>query len=417
MSHTPLLQEDSSLEPVFVARQPVFQKDMGIWGYELLFRGEVASSAAHFQDPETATSKVIADGFAIAQAGMAPETKVLINFTERMIKEDAPFALPAGHVVEILEDVPPSAEILRKCHELKTDYLLAMDDYTGHTGYDALINLVDIIKIDVLHMDHEKVARVVNELRPFSGLLLAEKVEDHAMFELTRDMGFDLFQGFFFSKPITVSGKKLGANEISKLELLRELEKSHFDPQVFSEIIQKDVAISYRLLSSLNSPGMNLLHRVQSISHAVRLLGERRVRQWVRILIMADFASSSINRELVQLSATRACFLGELAKECTPPFEQDTMFLLGLFSLLDTILNQDMAQALSHLSLDSAVMDTLLGERTKARDWLDLAVFYEHGKWESVDHLTQELGVSHFLVAKTYSRALGQSCQLLGEDF
>lgn len=404
-------------EPVCVARQPVFQRDMGIWGYELLFRGEVASSAAHFRDPETATSQVIADGFTIAQAGMAPGTKVLINFSEKMLKEDAPFALPSGHVVELLEDVPPSEDILRKCREFKKDHLLAADDYTGGSGYSPILNLVDIVKVDVLHMEHEKLARVAKELEDFGVLLLAEKVEDHAMFELTKDLGFDLFQGFFFSKPVTVSGKKLGANEISKLELLRELEKSHFDPQTFSQIIQRDVAISYRMLSSLNSPGMGLLHRVQSISHAVRLLGERRVRQWVRILIMADFASNSINRELVQLATTRACCLKELSNVCSPPFEQDTMFLLGLFSLLDTILNQDMAQALSHLSLDSAIADTLLGESTEARNWLDLAIAYEMGEWETVDNLTEKLGMSSFLVASAYTRALSQSSQFLGDGF
>lgn len=403
-------------EPVCVARQPVFQKDMDIWGYELLFRGKATSSGAHFQDPETATSQVIADGFVIAQAGMAPGTKVLINFSERMIQEDAPFAMPAGHVVELLEDIPPSEEILRKCRELKTNYLLAADDYTGDATYHPLISLVDIVKVDVLHMEREEVTRLVDELKGFGGLLLAEKVEDHAMFELTRDLGFDLFQGFFFSKPATISGKKLSANEISKLELLRELEKSHFDPQTFSQIIQRDVAVSYRLLSSINSPGMGLLHRIQSISHAVRLLGERRVRQWLRVLIMADFASNSKNRELVQLSTTRAFFLLELANACNPPFEQDSMFLLGLFSLLDTILNQDMAQALSHLCLDSAMEGTLLGENTEARNWLDLAIAYEQGEWETVDELVEKLDISRFLVASASNKALNQSSQFLEND-
>ena len=403
-------------EPVCVARQPVFQRDMGIWGYELLFRGKETSSGAHFQDPETATSQVIADGFVIAQAGMASGTKVLINFSERMIQEDAPFAMPAGHVVELLEDIPPSAEILRKCHEFKNDYLLAADDYTGDAKYHPLINLVDIVKVDVLHMEREEVIRVADELKDFGGLLLAEKVEDHAMFELTRDLGFHLFQGFFFSKPATVSGKKLSANEISKLELLRELEKSHFDPQTFSQIIQRDVAVSYRLLSSINSPGMGLLHRIQSISHAVRLLGERRVRQWLRVLIMADFASNSKNRELVQHSTTRAFFLMDLANECNPPYEQDSMFLLGLFSLLDTILNQDMAEALRHLCLDSAMEGTLLGENTEARNWLDLAMAYEQGEWETVDELAEKLNISRSFVASAFNKALNQSSQFLENE-
>ena len=401
--------------PVFVARQPVFRQDMVIWGYELLFRGEGDSRAASFEDGERATSQVIADGFTLARAGMLPGSRVMINFSEKMLLEDAPFALPEGHVVELLEEVTPTPDVLQKCVELEGTHLLALDDYKGESLFGPLLGLADIVKVDVLNMGTEEIQAVVDGLRGYSCLLLAEKVEDHAMFEITKNMGFEVFQGFFFSKPVTVSGKKLSASEHAKLELMQELEKSEFDYQVFSRIIQRDVAISYRLLSSINSPGIGLMRRIQSISHAVRMLGERRVRQWVRVLVMADIASNSKDQELVQLSATRAYFLYELACKYPAPLEEEAMFLLGLFSLLGTLLNQSMEEALLHLSLDAEIADTLLGEKTRARPWLDLATAYEHGDWQGVDQLMGRLGLSPSTVAVAYNKAMAHSSFFLEE--
>jgi len=399
-----------------VARQPVFRTDMSIWGYELLFRRSQNCRSAHFEDAETATSQVITDGLTVARAGMAPGANVMINFSEKMILEDAPFALPAGQVVELLEEVTPTPEVLEKCLELKESYLLAIDDYMGGSLSQTLLNLTDIVKVDVLNMNYKEIKETVAQLKGYQGLLLAEKVENHAMFQMTKNMGFNLFQGFFFSKPVTVSGKKLESNELAKLELLRELEKTEFDPQAFSRIIQRDVAISYRLLSSINSPGVGLLHRIQSISHAVRLLGERRVRQWVRILVMADIASSRKDREIMQLSATRGYFLRELGLNYPAPLEEDAMFLLGLFSLLGVILNQTMEQALSFLSLDPEIADTLLGEQTEARAWLDLAIAYEKGDWDTVDRLMHELALDPAQVVTSYNSALANSSFFLPES-
>jgi len=408
-------EENPEQSPVFVARQPVFRGDLSIWGYELLFREGRDSLAAHFDNAETATSRVITDGLTVARAGMAPKAKVMINFSEKMILEDAPFALPGGHVVELLEDVAPSRKVLDKCLELKDNYLLALDDYKGEPQSEPFMHMTDIVKVDVLNMGYKQIKDIVAQLREYTGLLLAEKVENHAMFKLTKNMGFDLFQGFFFSKPVTVSGKKLQSNELAKLELMRELEKTDFDPQAFSRIIQRDVAISYRLLSSINSPGIGLLHRIQSISHAVRLLGERRVRQWVRILVMADIASSRKDRELMQLSATRGYFLRELGLSYSVPLEEDAMFLLGLFSLLGVILNQTMEQALSLLSLDPKIANTLLGEPTEARPWLDLAIAYEQGSWDTVDQLINRLGLSSTRVASASNTAMANASFFLPE--
>jgi EAL and modified HD-GYP domain-containing signal transduction protein len=409
-------QENSNSYSVFVGRQPVFTTDMSIWGCELLFRDNSTARTADFEDPDRATSQVIIDGLTIAQTSISQRAKLMVNFTENSIMKDVPYVLPEGNVVELLEEIVPTPEIIQKCCELKKNYLLAVDDYTGSSLYKPFIDLADIVKVDVLHMDQQDIHNVLRTLKGFPGLLLAEKVEDYEMYELTRECGFVLFQGFFFSKPVTISGKTLGSNEISKLKLLAALEKTHFDPQGFSEIIRTDLAISYRLLNFVNSIGLGLLCQVRSITHAIKMLGEKKIRQWIRVFIMADISSKKESKELIQLAATRAFFLHELAQEYETPYEDDSMFLLGLLSLLNVALNQKMSEVIQYLPLEEDMRDTLLGEDTEARKWLDLAIAFEKTKWESVDSSITLLGVNTKDIGTAYHQGMKLSYQLLHSE-
>ena len=225
------MDKDISLcEAVFIARQPIFHPDEAVWGYELLFRSGEANFAS-ILDEKQATSSVIADGLALAREGMDSSAKVLINFPENMLVEDAGFALPKdGCIIEILEDVQPSEAALGAVRRLKeAGYTLAVDDYSGQADLKPFIDLADIVKIDVLALDSdpERVAEVADSL-PGGLTLLAEKVEDLDIFARLKGQGFDLFQGFFFSKPEIIPGKKLTSNELTKLQLLGELAKPRF---------------------------------------------------------------------------------------------------------------------------------------------------------------------------------------------
>ncbi|MFO8032037.1 MAG: HDOD domain-containing protein [Desulfohalobiaceae bacterium] len=412
-SHQP---QSQICESIHVARQPVFNTDMCVWGYELLFRHSAQSTQSKFLDGEAATSQVIVDGFSMATEWISAKQKVLINYPASLLVQGIPRALPSDMaVVEILETVYPEKEVLKMCRQLKSEgYSLALDDFVGDPGYEPFLELADLIKVDVLHLSRDNLNHLAQDLKRHSAALLAEKVEDLETFDHCRELGFDLFQGFFFSRPQTVSDKKLSSNQLTKLNLLQELGKPELEVSRITQIIQEDVSLSYRLLRYINSPGMGLAFTVKSIAQAVNLLGSKRITVWLRVLVMADMNHSPQAQELLFISLQRAWMLDIIAREQKSDYlEPDTMFLLGLFSSLDTILSLPMKQIVGKLSLEPELADTLLGKNTELGLWLGLAMASERGNWEEVDSRLEKAGISRKDLAWAQNQAATWSKEVL----
>ncbi len=390
---------------IFVARQPVFNRKMLIWGYELFFRRSLDSEIAQIVDGEQATSQMVIDGLYVAQESIPNHVKKMINFDQRSLKDKLPYALPSGTVVEILETVPPNKDILELCNKLKENYILAVDDYDGSDMAIPFLYLADIVKVDLISVGLENLKGLVEYLNNFKVTLLAEKIEDQSSLNYARKLGFELFQGFFFSKPENISGKKMTSNQISKLKLLKEIE-SEDNLQELTEIVETDVSISYRLMRHINSPGIGLLCEVKSIPHAVKMLGERGIKNWIRALILSDLIHKEKPQELVHLSVTRAHFLQNLSQFNNPPFDIESMFLIGLFSMLDIILEQPMKSLLQYINIQSEIEATLLREEiNQASEWLDLCRYYEKGQWNKVKEVISHQGLDFQNVAYCYNQA------------
>jgi EAL and modified HD-GYP domain-containing signal transduction protein len=405
-----------SYEPIFVARQPIFDRKMRIWGYELLFRHSAELNQAQFPDPSVATSQVIVDGLNLAEGEIPEGKRLFINFPKELILDGTPNALPNGHVIELLEDIQPDEDILEQCDILKKRYLLAIDDYTGQPGYEELLQRAHIIKVDVLNMEPERLAHVVTTIKPMKRIMLAEKVETRQVFDQAKQLGFLLFQGFFFSKPVVVAGRKLSTNQVSRLRVLQELEGKEYDPKSLSRVLEADVSLSYRLLRYINSPFFGLSRKITSILHAINLLGERQVKNWLRILLMADLNPSDRGQEMVRLCAMRGRFLHSMAQSHPLGGTPETLFLIGLFSALDTILDQPMPTVLKELPLTDQVSRTLLGEQTSASSWLSLVMSLQRGDWTAVRSLNAELNLELEEIARAYNEASSWSMALLKES-
>ncbi|MDO9584254.1 MAG: HDOD domain-containing protein [Desulfomicrobium sp.] len=384
----------------FVARQPVFTAQMRLWGYELLFRHGEDIEEAVFADGDQATTQLIADGYNLAVRGMRQGAKVLVNFPRRMLVGDAPYVLPADQcVVEILETVTPEPEVINACLELKKrGYALALDDFEGGPGFEALCELVDIIKVDVLGKTPEQVRAITRDVKKFNATLLAEKVENHDVFKVCRNLGFTYFQGFFFNRPEIIPGRKLSASQVNKFKLLRELSAPEVDSSRLVEIIQTDLSISYRLLKYINSAFFGLQIRVTSIPRAVSMLGCRNLRQWLQVVILSDINTEDKAQELVRLSVQRARFLQLLASTHPVPFDQDGMFLLGFFSLLDAILDQSMGLVLEGIPLDPAIKRALVDQDDPNAAWIDLLDELDRCNWPRLTRKSEQIGVPITLV-------------------
>ena len=381
-------------DKIFVARQPIFTVDMRIWGYELLFRHGEAQTAV-FTDGDQATTQVIADGYALGIRGMGGGVKALINFPRNVLLGPAPYVLPSERcVVEILETVRPEGEIMEACQQLKDHgYTLALDDFVGDPGFEPLCEIADIVKVDILGKTPGEVSAIVKGLRRFKARLLAEKVENQDMFAVCKRLGFEFFQGYFFSKPEIVPGRKLSASQTTKIKLLKELNESEAELVRLVEIIQTDLSISYRLLKYINSARFSLRGKIESIQRAVNMLGRQSLRQWLQVVILSDINSTDKCQELVRISVLRGRFLQLLAALHPTPFPPDSMFVLGFFSVLDAILDQHMDQVLDEISLDPDIKDALIDQHSPNSLWLELLKELDQGKWADLEKKADQMGI------------------------
>lgn len=388
------LEAQQFYDRIFVARQPIFTVDMRIWGYELLFRhGE--AQAAVFTDGDQATTQVIADGYALGIRGMGRGVKALINFPRNVLLGPAPYVLPSERcVVEILETVRPEVEVMEACRQLKDHgYTLALDDFVGDPGFEPLCEIADIVKVDILGKTPDEVSAIVKGLRPYKARLLAEKVENQAMFTVCKQLGFEYFQGYFFSKPEVVPGRKLSSSQTTKVKLLKELNESEAELSRLVEIIQTDLSISYRLLKYINSARFSLRGKIESIQRAVNMLGRQNLRQWLQVVILSDVNSTDKGQELVRMSVLRGRFLQLLAALHPTPFPPDSMFVLGFFSVLDAILDQHMDQVLDEVSLDPDIKEALIDPHGPNSPWLELLKVLDQGRWADLEKKADQMGI------------------------
>lgn len=411
---------DQLHEDIFVARQPIFAADRTLWGYELLFRDTGSATAARFTDPDQATIRVIADGYSLARASLAPDVRTLINFPERLLLSGAALAMPADTcVVEVLESVPPSPQILSALGALRlAGYTLALDDYAGQERLEPFLAVVKVVKVDFAKLGYNRtnILRTAQKLRQPGRTLLAAKVESPADFEFARMLGFSLFQGFFFAIPETIPGRKISAAESAKLYLLQELGKDDFAVKRLTSAIEQDVSLTYRLFryinSALFSPGMV----VDSVERAVVLLGQRQLANWLRVALLTDTAQSPGTRELVYLSACRARFLELLCRKSNAlRLPTESLFLLGMFSLLDALFGQPMPDVLAHLPLPPGISEALVEGQGEFAPWLSLAVHYERHDWRQVIPLLNAVRLDFpqadrtFVSAQAWAQAILQS--------
>jgi len=395
--------------PPLFARQPVFTADLGLYGHELLYRQALASTEAVFADLDAATLTVVAGAFQWQPGDLSGAQKILVNFGRRTILDKAPYALPAGRtVIQMDENVLLDDSLINDLKALKTDgYLIALNAFKARPEAAALLELADMAVIDLLDNSTGEIEALLKPLAVHGVMPLAKKVEDAQAFALAKKLGFKLFQGYFFKRPEIVAGRRLASNETARLRLLRATQSDQPDPDALGEAIRSDVSLSYRLLSYLNSPLHGQSMTTLSIPRAIMVLGWTQLRHWLRVIALTDLSPSAKSEELSFLSLTRARFFELTAQGLNlPAAETENLFTLGLFSLLDTMLQSPMEEILANLPLDDAVSAALLKKSGSYARWLDMAVSFEQGEWPELERILKELAIPDELVAASYAMAM-----------
>jgi c-di-GMP-related signal transduction protein len=391
---------------IFVARQAIFDRESQVHAYELLYRAQAGSDKFTSDDESGTTLDVISGSLlTIGLNNIAAGKKVFINFGRSLLLEGLVSILPKESVViEVLETTEPDAAVVDCCRKLQNlGYTIALDDFVGDARFEPLVATAKVIKVDIRQTSRAEQERLLATYQPRGIAMLAEKVETREEFELAANLGYDYFQGYFFARPDVVSQKEIQPVVVTSLQVLRQLQNLEINFKELESLIRKDVALTYKLFRYVNSALLSRGGNIQSIKSALVRLGEDGIRQWATIATFPRIAKHK-PEELVACAMLRARFSENLARS-TGDSRYPSAYLIGLFSVLDALLDQPLEAALNEVGLAPMINDVLLGAPTadeRLATIHKLLSFYEAGEWEQVRLSARSLELTDTAVADAY---------------
>jgi len=391
---------------VFVARQPIFDRQQRVFGYELLFRS-CLTNAYDGTEGTQATSQVITTSFFSLDMGkILGGKRAFINFNRDLLVGECVSVLPSEiAVVEVLESVEADEQVMAACKHLKErGYLLALDDFVCEERLAPLAEVADIIKVDFLATPEAERRRLVRRYSGRGIKLLAEKVETPEQFRQAYQMGYSYFQGYFFARPVIISGRDIPAFKLHYLQILKEINLPELDYPRLENMIKQEVSLSYKLLRYINSAAFGWRGPIESIRQALVLLGESESRKFVS-LVALPFLAQDKPEELVVTAVIRARFCESIAPRVGLSNRKADLFFLGMFSLLDVIMDRPLEEVLAEVGLAPDVREALL-EKSCGRNplgWiLELVRCYEAAEWDRLAQAARHLRLPAEVIPDLY---------------
>jgi c-di-GMP-related signal transduction protein len=403
------LDADGTVMDVFVARQPIFDRGRQLFAYELLYRSDDVHNEFDGTESGSATTQVIANSLlSIGLDNVAGGKKVFLNFDHGLLVGGLQSMLPRESVVlEILESVEPNDELIAACRDLNQQgYTFALDDFVEDPRFEALTQIAKLIKVDMRSTAKPEQERLLKTYRPRGIAMVAEKVETHEEFEWARRAGYDYFQGYFFARPAVLRAHQIPAAKINCLRLLIEVQHEDLNFERLETIISEDLSLSYKLLRYVNSALFARHEEIHSIHHSLARLGEENIRHWAVLAALPIMAKDKPG-ELVTHSLVRARFCERLAQKAGLS-EHGLGFLMGLFSLLDALIDVPLEEALHQAGVGPAISGALLGtagQDDPLRGVYTLVCQYEAGDWKAVSAAASKLAIKASCIGEAYSES------------
>jgi len=396
----------------YIARQPILDKDKHTVGYELLFRDGPQNTFPEI-DPEQATSRLLSDHFLSTHYETLGDKLGFVNFPYQSLINRVPTLFPCDNlVVEILEDCPPTEELLTAVKEMAAaGYKIALDDFIPSKEWRAFLPYVSIIKFDIRQVPIEKARMFILRLEGSKIEFLAEKVETYEEFEQAKQAGFDYFQGYFFSKPEMITRKSLEPSFMTVIQLLTEISKENMNYGAIESLISKDLTLSYKLLTFVNSSSI-VKTRIQSFKQALVYLGEDKLRKFISLVALASTQDSKPDY-LYGLSIQRARYCELIGSRLNVKLESGQAFLTGMFSLLDSLLDRPLEQIVDEISVDESIKLAIIKNEGILGDILMLTKAYEKAEWEKVQQSCKTIGLDQNILSECYDASVKWTADLL----
>lgn len=397
----------------YIARQPIVDVKHQLFAYELLFRHSAHAQSARIDTDVDAGITVVANTLVNMGTEWLLKGKLaFVNMEVSMLMSSFSTLLPPEKVViEVLETVQVTPEVLERLAELKeAGYRFALDDYQYLPESEPLLPLATYVKLDVLAHTPAELTRLVMALRKYPVKLIAEKVETPEQFRHCQSLGFDFFQGYYFAHPENLAAKIINPVHGTVVQLLEKVRQGA-DTKELEALFKKDVALTFKLLRYINSAGFGLSCEVQSIRHAVSILGMQPLYRWLTLLLVTAGGAPTMPT-LARTAITRGRLCELIGKICLSKGDQDNLFIVGVFSLLPAFLEMPMEQVLERIVIPEKLMDALADRTGIYGPFLALTEAVESGDAEQLENLASSLMVTPDQVSQAHLQALAWVEQL-----
>ncbi|MDY4253184.1 MULTISPECIES: EAL and HDOD domain-containing protein [unclassified Clostridium] len=390
---------------IFIARQGIYDKNGKVVAYELLYRNSMKNSYNPLVEDDVSTYKVIENISSFGLDILTNKKRAFVNFSEALIMKDIATLLPKENVViEVLETVNPSEEIINKLLSLKDlGYYIALDDVVEVEHIVKFIGVIDIVKVDFRLATSEARKKIAYICNKYNIDMLAEKVETSEELNEAKELGYIYFQGYYYSKPSIFLGKDIAVKNTSIFMLLVELIKENYDIDKVEYIMKTDVALTYKFLKFINSSYFNFLQEIKSIRQAIILIGREELRKWLSILTVVEM--SSINSGYANSIIIRAKFCEEISNIISSNYAPQA-FMVGLFSNMHQMIEKNIDYVVKELPLNSEIKNALLGEQNVLKDILDLALAYENVDSDKITEMRKKMSINEDLLWRIYSKSI-----------
>ena len=392
----------------YLARQPIVDNQQKIIGYELLFRRSADATHANFTDDHLATSKVLANILSnMGAKWLLGDKLAFVNASSSMLMSDFLELLPVNRaVLEVLETTRATPELLARCHELRAlGYRLALDDFELTPESAPLLEIANFIKLDVQKLNATgQLEAHVRALEKHPAQLIAEKVETKSEHNICKKLGFTYYQGYYFARPETLTAKIINPGYAVVLELLNKVRNNAEIADIESSF-KRDVALSFKLLRYINSVGFGLSCEIQSLRHALAILGYQQLYRWLTLLLVTA-GEGSTSPALMKTAITRGRLTELLGNDMLEAADRDSLFIVGVFSLLDAMLEMPMSEVLDKLSLPEAISDALLFRQGLYGPFLELTIACEEGNSDHIEKLAISLQLEPDKINEAHLAAL-----------
>ncbi len=385
------------MDGIFLGRQPILDRKQNLVAFELLFRLGQSATTAEFENDLSATANVIVNAYGqLGIQNVLDQQRGFINVDSELLMSDVICLLPSKHVVlEVLEKVTVTDEIVNRCIELKDKgYQLALDDVIEIDAQtERLLPITSIVKVDISCLEKEALVQLVEKLKKWPVILLAEKVESREQASYCMELGFEMFQGYFFAKPEVISGKRADPAKLSLLKLLA-LVTGESEVEELEREIKLQPSLSYNLMRMINSVAIGTPKKLTSIKQAIMVLGRVQLKRWIQLLLYTSSQSgASLSNALMQTAAARGKFM-ELVAQADRPHDKnyhERAFMVGMLSLMDTLLGIEMQKIIDNLGIPEEMGVALLDRQGRLGLELKLAEANEEGNMDEAQEILNEL--------------------------